>query len=129
MILGLLRPLAPWFILGVLIAGTAYWINHQNGVIERKTLALREASAALKLASQAIAERDAAISRQANHERDDANQATAFWKAQVRASFDAGRSTCPRVAGEPDAGGVPDLRDLWTPGATASGALPRVDYQ
>lgn len=100
---------APWGLAGRLTASQV--------LAERRAAALTKASTALKIASQAIRDRDAALIENGQQEADDATDAAKFWRGQCKSAFDAGYASRRCGAGDPDAGGVRDLRALQSAGA------------
>lgn len=97
------------------LVSSGLYVKHLWHVIDGKNVALREASAALKVATAQIADRDATIRSNAEGERHDATQTASFWKGQARAAFTAGVRS-HRCPGQPP-GVSDDLRATWEVGA------------
>lgn len=100
---------APWGLAGRLAASEA--------TAGRRAAALTNAATALKIAGQAIRDRDAALINNGQQEADDATDTAKFWRGQCKSAFDAGYASRRCSAGEPDAAGVRDLRALQAAGA------------
>jgi hypothetical protein len=99
------------------------YVGHLQNAIHAKDAALREASAALKVCSAQIADRDETIRSNAEGERQDATANAKFWKGQNLAAFNAGARS-HRCPGEP-VGVSDDLRAIWEQGAfIAAPGLP-----
>jgi hypothetical protein len=112
---------APWGLAGRLTAS--------ESLADRRAAALTKAATALKIASQAIRDRDAALIENGRQEADDATDAAKFWRGQCKSAFDAGYASRRCGAGEPDAGGVRDLRRLQEAGAYRSAPADGVPGQ
>jgi hypothetical protein len=112
---------APWGLAGRLTAS--------ESLADRRAAALTKAATALKIASQAIRDRDAALIENGRQEADDAPDAAKFWRGQCKSAFDAGYASRRCGAGEPDAGGVRDLRRLQEAGAYRSAPADGVPGQ
>ena len=97
------------------LVGPQARLDRAAAKIEAKDEALAGAATALRVAAAEIRGRDELINTQADQARDDAGDASAFWKGQCRHAFDAGYATCPR--GDADPGGVRDLRSIQSAGA------------
>jgi hypothetical protein len=112
---------APWGLAGRLTAS--------ESLADHRAAALTKAATALKIASQAIRDRDAALIENGRQEADDATDAAKFWRGQCKSAFDAGYASRRCGAGEPDAGGVRDLRRLQEAGAYRSAPADGVPGQ
>lgn len=94
--------------------GLATKLDRSEAVSAKKSKALDEAATALKIAAQAIRDRDEALHRNADHEAKDATNTNRFWRGQCRSAYDAGFAA-GGSGGNPN--GVRDLRTLWSQGA------------